>query len=191
MTDSPSANSSQPGSSSVERDRKTAARGGMKRLVRFLPIMLLVGVLVGAVYAGFVATHTFTYPSTVAGIVNKSYGLAFTANEVNATLTTCGATPPSSCFSVTTASSITVTASSSLSGTGVTLLKIYVIPLTQYPCSPTPPTNTSGLIKIPLPTEAPISGITLNGLTDYDYCIYYTSAPSISTGVLTINYSSP
>src|SRR5215831_15207413 len=158
---------------------------GLRRLVRFIPLLLLVSVLVVAVYGGFVATHTFTFPSTNAAIVNKSYAIGFVANELTPVLTTCGA---ATCFSVTSTTSVTVTASSTLSGgTGVTLQLIYVIPLTSS-CSPSMPASTAGLTVIPLPTQAPASVI-LSGSTDYQYCIYYTSAASITAGILSINYS--
>ncbi len=146
--------------------------------------MFLVSVLFGAVYAGFVATHTFTFPSTTAAIVNKSYAVGFVANELTPVLTTCGSP---TCFSVTSTTAVTVTASSSMSGgSGVTLTLIYVVPLTSS-CSLTPPSVTTGLTVIPLPNQAPAS-ITLSGTTDYAYCIYYTSGSSITAGILSINY---
>ena len=148
--------------------------------------MLLFGVLVGAAYAGFVATHTFTYPSTVAGIVNRSYSIGFTANVVTPVNTTCGTEP---CFTVTASSPLTVSASSALTGSGVTLTLIYARALTDPQCPATQP-SPSGLKVIPLPGLGTAS-ITFSPSTDYDYCIYYTSAPSIITGILTINYSAP
>ncbi|SRR6266540_193865 len=179
-----SVNPTQPNSSTVERDSEAAGHGLVKRLPRFIPIILLFGILVGAVYAGFVATHTFTYPSTVAGIVNKSYSIGFTANEITAANTTCGADP---CFSVTATSPLTVVASSALTGSGVTLTLIYVRALSDPACPAAQP-SPAGLKVIPLPGQGTAS-ITLSPSTDYDYCIYYTSLPSIGTGVLTINYS--
>ena len=158
---------------------------GLRRIIRYVPLLFLVSILVGAVYAGFVATHTFTFPSTNAAIVNKSYAVGFVANEGTPVLTTCGATP---CFSVTSTTPVTVTASSTLTGgSGVTLTLIYVIPLTTS-CSATQPTSTSGLTVIPLPGQTPAS-VTLSASTDYAYCIYYTSAATITAGTLSVNYS--
>jgi len=157
----------------------------VRKFAKYVPLLFLVSVLVGAVYAGFVATHTFTFPSTTAAIVNKSYAVGFVANELTPVLTTCGAP---TCFSVTSSSAVTVTASSSMTGgSGVTLTLIYVTPLTSS-CSQTQPSNTTGLTIIPLPTQGPAS-ITLSGSTDYAYCIYYTSTSSITAGILSINYS--
>ncbi len=163
----------------------SAPEPGWRRYLRYAPLLFLVSVLIGAVYAGFVATHTFTFPSTNAAIVNKSYAVGFVANELTPVLTTCGA---ATCFSVTSTGSVTVTASSTLTGgSGVTLTQIDVVPLTSS-CSPAQPTSTIGLVVIPLPGQSP-STITLSGSTDYAYCIYYTSAPTISAGILSINYS--
>ncbi len=159
---------------------------GLGKLVRYLAVLLLLGVLVGVVYAGFVATHTFTYPSTVAPIINKSYGIGFLANiGPAASLATCGSTP---CFSVTGSSLVNVSVSSTLSGgSGVTLTLIQIIPLTQT-CTATQPTITSGLLLVPLPGFPAVS-ITLSGGTDYNYCIYYTSSPSITAGIFSVNYA--
>jgi hypothetical protein len=163
----------------------SASRPGWRRYVRYAPLLFLVSVLIGAAYAGFVATHTFTFPSTTAAIVNKSYAVGFVANELTPVLTTCGSP---TCFSVTSTSPVTVTASSTMTGgSGVSLTLIYVVPLTTS-CSPTQPANTTGLIVIPLPSQSP-SAITLSASTDYAYCIYYTSASSITAGILSINYS--
>ena len=157
----------------------------MRRILRFIPIVLLLGVLVGAVYAGFVATHTFTFPGTTAGIVNKSYFIGFNANEQTPVNTTCGSDP---CFSVTSTVPLTVTASSSLSGgAGVTITLIYVRALSDPQC-PTSQPSPSGLLVIPNPGPG-TSTISLAPLKDYDYCIYYTSAISVSPGTLSINYS--
>ena len=160
------------------------SKPGWRRYLRYAPLLFLVSVLVGAAYAGFVATHTFTFPSTTAAIVNKSYAVGFVANEMTPVLTTCGS---STCFSVTSTSPVTVVASSTLTGgSGVTLTQIDVVPLTTS-CSPTQPASTTGLV-IPLPGQSP-STITLSASTDYAYCIYYTSAPTITAGILSINYS--
>jgi hypothetical protein len=183
---SASSSSSDSAAPKEEGSNELAVPRRMKRILRFVPIVLLFGVLVGAVYAGFVATHTFTYPSTVAGIVNKSYSINFVANEITPVNTTCGADP---CFSVTATSPLIVTASSALSGSGVTLTLIYVRALTAPQCPANQP-SSNGLTLIPLPGQGTAS-ITLNASTDYDYCIYYTSLPSINTGILTINYSGP
>ena len=162
----------------------SASRPGWRRYLRYAPLLFLVSVLIGAAYAGFVATHTFTFPSTTAAIVNKSYAVGFVANELTPVLTTCGA---ATCFSVTSPSPVTVTASSTLTGgSGVTLTQIDVVPLTTS-CSPTQPASTTGLV-IPLPGQSP-SAITLSASTDYAYCIYYTSAATITAGILSINYS--
>ncbi len=166
---------------------EAATPGRMKRLFRFVPILVLFGILVGAVYAGFVATHTFTYPSTVANIVNKPFAIAFLANELNTTLVTCGSSP---CFYVqgTPGTNLSVIASSAITGSGVTLKLIQIIPVAAT-CSATQPAlNTPGLIRVPLPTESPVT-ITLSEENGYNYCIYYTSAPSIITGTLFVNYS--
>ena len=163
----------------------SASQPGRRRYLRYAPLLFLVSVLVGAAYAGFVATHTFTFPSTTAAIVNKSYAVGFVANEMTPVLTTCGS---STCFSVTSTTPVTVIASSTLTGgSGVTLTQIDVVPLTTS-CSPTQPTSSTGLVVIPLPGQSP-STIILSASTDYAYCIYYTSASSITAGILSINYS--
>ncbi len=172
-------------SSTRAKSQEAGGSSGLRRFVRFLPLLFLVSILVATVYAGFVATHTFTFPGTTAAIVNKSYTIGFNANEVTPALATCGASP---CFTVTSTTPVTVTASSTMSGgTGVTLGLIYVTPLTT-PCSVTQPSSTAGLIVIPLPSAAPAS-VTLSATTDYAYCIYYTSSASITAGTLSINYS--
>ena len=163
----------------------SASQPGWRKYLRYAPLLFLVSVLIGAVYAGFVATHTFTFPSTNAAIINKSYAIGFTANEQTPVLTTCGSP---TCFSVTSTVAVTVTASSSMSGgQGVTLTLIHVVPLTTT-CTQTQPSNTAGLVVIPLPGQTP-AAITLSASTDYAYCIYYTSASSIQAGILSINYS--
>ncbi len=157
------------------------------KYLRYLSAAVILAVLVGAVYAGFVATHTFTYPSTTASIVNRSYAIGFLANEGTPVLTSCGVSP---CFHVdgTANTTVVVSASSAISGgSGVTLTMIQVIPLTQS-CSATQPTVTTGLTLIPLPGQAP-AAINLKGQTDYNYCIYYTSSASIVTGTFSVNYS--
>ena len=161
---------------------------GLRRYVRYLPILFLVSVLIVAVYGAFIATHTFTFPSTTAAIVNKSYAIGFVANEPTPVLTTCGAVSPSSCFTSASTTRTNVTASSTLTGgSGVTLTLIYVIPLTSA-CSPSQPSSTTGLTVIPLPGQPPAM-VSFAGSTEYDYCIYYTSASSIVAGILSINYS--
>ncbi len=163
----------------------SSASRAPRRLAKYLAALLIIGALIGAVYAGFVATHTFNYPGTSSPVTNKSVSVNFQANEVSTALATCVVQP---CFSVNPpAGPVTVMASSTaLTGTGVNITFIYVVPLSSS-CSPTQP-SPAGLQVIPIPGE-PATPITLNGLTDYNYCIYYTSAATITAGSFTVNYS--
>ncbi len=185
MTMSPRSKDSRTNASDNQTGPRSVKPIGLRRYVRYLPILFLVSVLVVAVYGAFIATHTFTFPSTTAAIVNKSYAIGFAANEPTAVLTTCGTSP---CFTVQTTTRTNVTASSTLTGgSGITLTLIYVIPLTSA-CSTSQPSSTSGLTVIPLPGQPPAM-VSFAGSTEYDYCIYYTSASSIVAGTLSINYS--
>ena len=174
-----------PNSLNSESSGRRAASIGIDRLVRFIPITLLLGVLIGAVYAGFVATHTFNYPGTSAPITSKSCAVTFLANVASLTLATCGSTGAD--FNVAGSGSVIATATTALqSGSGVTLTSIQAAPL-SVPCAAIPPTTGTGVVTIPLPGAS--ASVTFNGGTDYDYCIYYTSGVSITAGSFAVTYS--
>ncbi len=166
-------------------DKASSEPQNWRRYLRYAPLLFLVSVLIGAVYAGFVATHTFTYPGTSAPITTKSCSITFLANLATPTLAECAGTGAD--FSVAGSGPVPVTASSTLvSGTGITLTGIQAAPL-SVPCAATPPTTGSGVVSIPLPGQA-ATLVTFTGGTDYNYCIYYTSLTSITAGSFSVTY---
>ena len=163
-----------------------AGPGNLRKLARYLPLLFLLSVLVVAVYAGFVATHTFNYPPASTPITTKSCTLNFIANLAATTLATCS--NADSDFNVAGSGSVFVTASSALvGGSGITLVGIQAAPL-SVPCAASPPTTGSGVVSIPLPGTSATSVSFTGGLV-YDYCIYYTSSASITSGSFTVTYS--
>jgi hypothetical protein len=160
-----------------------------KRIGKIILVGFIVAVVVGGVYAGYVATQTFNFGSASSPIANKSYSINFLANVNTPTLIGCGVPAGTPCFTDTSATgvNVNVTASSSVpSGSGVTLNLIQILALTGT-CSSTMPTVLTGLIIVPLPGNPPAT-ITLVGGTGYQYCIYYTSSPTVTNGAFSVTF---
>jgi hypothetical protein len=173
----------------LEQDQSSSVSKTSKRLGKIISVGFLLAIVIGGVYAGYVAMQTFNFTSASSPIANKAYTISFLANVGTPTLIGCGVPPATPCFTVTSATgvNVNVTASSSVpSGSGVTLNLIQILPLTQT-CSSTMPVVLTGLIIVPLPGNG-TAKITLVGGTDYQYCIYYTSSATVSSGAFSVTF---
>ena len=184
------------GSTSRE-DFQPSRHRGSRISRRILAALVVMAVMMVGVYAAFTSTHSFSFPSATAPIVTKTFSTSFKANvSPSSNETGCGEPAGTNCFTVSGTTPATMTASSAWPASsgcvtatcfGVTLSLIYVTPATVTCLAKQPASVTAPGVGIPLPGQAPAS-ITLNGATDYNYCIYYTSTTTVGAGSFTVTF---